>query len=390
MAEFMEDQTEHLKKANHELEISKMQHMDRMAVLEKENKRLRKKFNEIDFQQKQQRDDYELRITQYNNQIQELEATREALEKSITEKDQMAEKVRETNEAAMKEEKKIQDKRFTELERKMMDLESDCTDINEFKSQKEEYLRKIAMLEQKLEDEVKIKNNSINEKEREKIQATEKLRKEMLYKIKETKANLLALNDEQLQTTTRLTILQNHQLTTELEYQSKQTEQLLYKNSKMKTQIDTMKRDIQIHKEVEKELAKRSHFCQKVIKRLKQQVKDLQSEKTENRPHIMGGQTQRKSNGGNANMVANNKANEDLINFLEHKLEEIEKKLQRTQSEYELLQSDYVELQDKMNMSREKYKRAALLMTEFLDDILNQTPNILESDKDMHLNLEKM
>lgn len=43
-----------------------------------------------------------------------------------------------------------------------------------------------------------------------------------------------------------------------------------------------------------------------------------------------------------------------------------------------------------MNLSREKYKRAALLMTEFLDDILTQTPNILESDKDMHLNLEKI
>ena len=85
-----------------------------------------------------------------------------------------------------------------------------------------------------------------------------------------------------------------------------------------------------------------------------------------------------------------NKANEDLINFLEHKLEEIEKKLSRTQNEYESLQHDYVELQDKMNISREKYKRAALLMTEFLDDILNSTPNILESDKDMHLNLEKM
>lgn len=85
-----------------------------------------------------------------------------------------------------------------------------------------------------------------------------------------------------------------------------------------------------------------------------------------------------------------NKQNEDLINFLEHKLEEIEKKLQKTQIEYESLQQDYVELQDKMNISREKYKRAALLMTEFLDDLLNQTPNILESDKDMHLNLEKM
>ena len=49
----------------------------------------------------------------------------------------------------------------------------------------------------------------------------------------------------------------------------------------MKSQIETLKRDIEIHKEVEKELAKRSHFCQKVIKRLKQQVKDLEQEKEE-------------------------------------------------------------------------------------------------------------
>ena len=64
--------------------------------------------------------------------------------------------------------------------------------------------------------------------------------------------------------------------------------------------------------------------------------------------------------------------------------------MSKTQQEYELLQGDYLELQEKMNMSREKYKRAALLMTEFLDDLLNQTPNILETEKDMHLNLEKM
>ena len=29
-------------------------------------------------------------------------------------------------------------------------------------------------------------------------------------------------------------------------------------------------------------------------------------------------------------------------------------------------------------------------MTDFLDDLLNQTPNILDSDRDMHLNLEKI
>jgi len=43
------------------------------------------------------------------------------------------------------------------------------------------------------------------------------------------------------------------------------------------------------------------------------------------------------------------KTNEDLINFLEHKLEEIEKKLSSTQNEYEILQNDYMELQEKLN-----------------------------------------
>ena len=43
----------------------------------------------------------------------------------------------------------------------------------------------------------------------------------------------------------------------------------MFRNNKMKEKIETLNRDIQIHKEVEKELAKRSHFCQKVIKKLK-------------------------------------------------------------------------------------------------------------------------
>ena len=61
----------------------------------------------------------------------------------------------------------------------------------------------------------------INEKEREKFQSIGKLKQEMKYKITETKANLLALNEEQMETTTRLKILQNHQLTTELDNQSR-------------------------------------------------------------------------------------------------------------------------------------------------------------------------
>ena len=91
----------------------------------------------------------------------------------------------------------------------------------------------IASLKQQFKLEKKEGMVEINELERQKIYAVEKLEEEMEYKVKETQANLMALNDEQLHTTTRLTVLQNQQLTTELDYQSRQTERLLNKNDEM-------------------------------------------------------------------------------------------------------------------------------------------------------------
>ena len=90
---------------------------------------------------------------------------------------------------------------------------------------------------------------------------------------------------------------------------------------------------------MEKELAKRTHFCQKYIKKLKTQIQEMK-EKDEvksqshdfGRPAVMG--ISRGHNRKNKSMAGNelaSKANEDFVSFLEHKLEEIEKKLQKTQ-----------------------------------------------------------
>ena len=81
----------------------------------------------------------------------------------------------------------------------------------------------------------------------------------------------------------------------------------------MKSQIETYQREIEIHKEVEKELAKRSHFCQKVIKRLKQDINDIQSGKQEEGATGSGAK-------GSAKLAMperDDRGNEDLINFLE-------------------------------------------------------------------------
>ena len=117
---------------------------------------------------------------------------------------------------------------------------------------KEQMYQQIADLEVQFKKEKKDGMIAINEAEFEKIKDVKKLTEEMDFKVKETQANLMALNDEQLQTQTRLTILQNHQLTTELDYQSKNTEQLVGTHDKMTKQIEVLKRNISLHKQIEK------------------------------------------------------------------------------------------------------------------------------------------
>ena len=81
------------------------------------------------------------------------------------------------------------------------------TEADQFRKEKQSLTDEIKQLKEEVVRQEKQRLTEVTEKERDKIQATEKLRKEMLFQIKKTKANLMALNDEQLQTTTRLTIL---------------------------------------------------------------------------------------------------------------------------------------------------------------------------------------
>ena len=69
-------------------------------------------------------------------------------------------------------------------------------DLETVQADWDNYVRERKELKHDLEQEKNKRMAEVNRLERDKIQATEKLRKEMLVKIKETKANLLALNDE--------------------------------------------------------------------------------------------------------------------------------------------------------------------------------------------------
>lgn len=80
-------------------------------------------------------------------------------------------------------------------------------------SERDEMNHENTSLKKTVEAEKEERIKEVADKEREKVQAIDRLRDEMLTKIKDMRSNLLSLKKEQLDTTTRLAVLQNHQLT---------------------------------------------------------------------------------------------------------------------------------------------------------------------------------
>jgi FtsZ-binding cell division protein ZapB len=104
--------------------------------------------------------------------------------------------------------------------------------------------------------------------ERRHVEDKDRWKKEMAQKIKETKAQMMKLTDNQLEVTTKRTIMENEQMSSELSYQSRQTEKLLEKNRKLLEENGDYRRQVDLYKQTETELAKRNHVYQKTIKTL--------------------------------------------------------------------------------------------------------------------------
>ncbi|KAM3129413.1 hypothetical protein pb186bvf_018487 [Paramecium bursaria] len=242
-------------------------------------------------------------------------------------------------------------------------LEARLEKIDSFLSVKADLENEKRVLLENLEKERKDKTKELADKDREKVQATDMLKKDMLHKIQVTKQDLLALKKEQLETTTRLTVLQNHQLTTELEYQSKQTEKLLFKNSKLQEQVTSLKRDIEIHKQVEQELAKRSHFSQKLIKKLSARIKELED--------IQENQQQQQEQNQQQSETQN--VEEKFKDFEAQSLQ-LQRKVAKLQNDNDILRNENNHLLTKLDahkIEEQKYGNLASLIAANLEALKN-------------------
>jgi hypothetical protein len=163
-------------------------------------------------------------------------------------------------------------------EDRIKELEAELKELLEFKMSKDRLMGKMEKLSASLEKEKTDHAQHVADLERVRVAEKETLKKEMVMRIRETKANLLSMTEDQLHATTKRTIMENEQMAAELAFQAKEAERLLRRNQRLMDDTKSLKRDLELQENMNKELAKRTHFYGELTKRLHEKIKRLEEE----------------------------------------------------------------------------------------------------------------
>eukprot|EP00277_Geminigera_cryophila_P014737 CAMPEP_0179451662 /NCGR_PEP_ID=MMETSP0799-20121207/35743_1 /TAXON_ID=46947 /ORGANISM="Geminigera cryophila, Strain CCMP2564" /LENGTH=420 /DNA_ID=CAMNT_0021247199 /DNA_START=88 /DNA_END=1347 /DNA_ORIENTATION=+ len=177
------------------------------------------------------------------------------------------------------EEKAMAREMTAKLAREVGKYEKELGDLNVFISKKNDLEGELEETKTELLRERKKHEQIISELERKTVQEKERLRKEMEAKIREAKEAFMKLTDNHLEATTKKTMQENEQMGSELAFQNRETERLLAKNSKLSEDNRTAKRELELHKQTEAEMARRNHAYLRTIKSLLAKLKVLDQSK---------------------------------------------------------------------------------------------------------------
>eukprot|EP00405_Crypthecodinium_cohnii_P044774 CAMPEP_0206589116 /NCGR_PEP_ID=MMETSP0325_2-20121206/38714_1 /ASSEMBLY_ACC=CAM_ASM_000347 /TAXON_ID=2866 /ORGANISM="Crypthecodinium cohnii, Strain Seligo" /LENGTH=513 /DNA_ID=CAMNT_0054097579 /DNA_START=195 /DNA_END=1732 /DNA_ORIENTATION=+ len=225
--------------------------------------------------------------TQYNSQRETQSEILRQLNQTIVEQGEKLDKAEERKQQLLNQledqkreyEGKLEAERLSwegtvkGLQAQCEELRTTLNEVREFQRQKDFLESELARLKKELQDQAQSHTEAINNLERTKTMEREQMIKETNRNVRETIEMLRAKTKEQLDQTTKRTILENEQKTTELHFQSKEVERLLNSNNKLVEENSQLRRNLQIHKDLENELAKRTHVYQKLIKRMEQKQK---------------------------------------------------------------------------------------------------------------------
>jgi hypothetical protein len=266
-------------------------------------------------------------------------------------------------------------------------------DINRLKSLMDSYQKKIDSVNniqnvcEKQEETIK---NLELEKDKIRIEADERiknkeirnqikfsdLKKKMMENIQETQKNVTQLNIEYMDVSTKLTLLQNHQLLIELEYQSQQIEELLKKKENLEKKVFELNRDIEVHKEVELALAEKN-------KKLTEHMRNMEKQKVLEEENIGLDQSSI-----NKIYINNNVKEFTMINNLEKKILTLDSQLKKKQSIIEKMKNKFDMIEEKLKNYEKKYSNIFELFDEGLKRLSEELE--IKGNNDINVNLENI
>ena len=164
-----------------------------------------------------------------------------ALEERLAEKTDELESLLRDHGHAIQEQKDASDHEAVRLKGEIAEYREKLEKVSRFIEIKETLEAQLTEKERLLEEEAKEHATHVSDLEQKHVQEKDRLKKEMLLKLRETKANLLKMTDNQLDTTTKRTIAENEQMSSELAWQSKETEKLIRRNEKLVSENAALK-----------------------------------------------------------------------------------------------------------------------------------------------------
>jgi hypothetical protein len=246
-------------------------------LLQKENQHKKEYINKLEEEIGNLRKDY---IKAY-----ELENTIKKNHNKIEKQEKEIENLHNQNEIQKKkseEEKRQIEQNFQdEIQQLKVVIESSKQKVemaNQLTAENQELLKQVDTLKTNNENIIKkhITENKTKDVKNE-IKFTN-LKKKMKEKIDQIQAKETELNVQYMDVSTKLTLLQNHQLLIQLEYQSQQLDEINAKKEELEKRLFELTKDIEIHKEVELSLAEKN----KKLKNENNKLKGITEDNTNN------------------------------------------------------------------------------------------------------------
>lgn len=345
------------------------------GIINKQKKDLIKLATEVGILEKEV-SDLKKKLAVSDHCERELIKANEKIEALSKEKDQILKDSREEKKKLENEVEEIKRNREYDLAKYRKNLSS--------YHQKIDYINHIEMENQVNKEEIqdlKAKNEQIKKDTEELIRNKEiknqikysQLKKKMVENLQETKNNVTKLNLEYMDVSNKLTLLQNHQLIVQIEYQAQKIEELTKTKEFLQNKVFELERDIEIHKEVEINLADR-------VKALQDKSPTTSNNNTSPRAlklaSIMKGGTLYKNESTN------------YIFNLEKKIASLEKIIIQKKEEVERNKQIAGEYKQKVYFYEKRYHG----LFYFFEDCLNNffSDEDLEKNKDLYINIEQI